>query len=362
MRQFSTWSLSLGRWFGVPVRLHAFFLLFAIFSMYLSTRNPDEGLARYGIACLIILFISVVLHEVGHCLAAIRVGGRIGEFIIGPLGGLDDHDVPHEPRAELATSLAGPLMNLIICLVCIPLLLNRDVEAVGILGLLNPLHPWQVTDGSLSTAVLKLTFWINWLLVLSNALPAFPMDGGRILRSLLWPRFGYRSAVIYVARVAKVLAALMVGFAILQHDAFPTGIVPAWVPMSFFAIFLFFSANQEVERLAQDDFDEDLFGYDFSQEIDEFDDHDFDTHEFEDEETASAQPTTGFLAQWVEKRRKERQRQHHALEEEDERRMDEILAQLHEHGIDSLPPADREILNRVSARYRTRRQSSTSPQ
>ncbi|MCG8585508.1 MAG: hypothetical protein MI757_12425, partial [Pirellulales bacterium] len=278
-----------------------------------------------------------------------------GAFVIGPLGGLDDHDVPHEPRAELATSLAGPLMNLLICLVCVPLLMNRGVTTDGVLGLLNPLHPWQVTEGTLTLGILKLTFWINWLLLLSNALPAFPMDGGRILRSLLWPRYGYRSAVIYVSRVAKVLAALMVGFAVLQHDAFPSGIVPAWVPMSFFAIFLFFSANQEVERLGQEDLDEDLFGYDFSQELDEFDDP-----EFDEEEYASNQPSSGFLAQWVEKRRKERERRHRAMEEEDERRMDEILAQLHEHGIESLPPADREILNRVSARYRHRRQSSTS--
>ena len=356
MRHFSTWSVSLGRWFGVPVRLHAFFLLFAIFSMYLSTRNPDEKLFEYGVACLIILFVSVVLHEIGHCLAALRAGGRVGQFVVGPLGGLSEHDVPHEPRAELVTSLAGPLMNVIVCLACIPLLLNRGVSADGILGLLNPLHPWQVTDPNLTDGVLKLTFWINWLLLFAYALPAFPMDGGRILRSLLWPRFGYRSAVIYVANVAKVLAALMVILAVANHDAFPTGIVPAWVPMSFFAIFLYFSANQEVERLGQEELDEDLFGYDFSQELDEFDDPDFD----EDDEPAVEQPSSGFLAQWVEKRRQQRERRHHALEDEDEQRMDEILARLHKHGIESLSPADRDTLNRVSDRYRHRRQSSTS--
>ena len=358
MRQFSTWSVNLGRWFGVPVRLHAFFLLFAIFSLYLSTLDPTHEMFRYGVACLVILFVSVVLHEVGHCLMALRVGGRIGEFVIGPLGGLDDHDVPHEPRAELATSLAGPLMNVIVCLACIPLLLNRGVSAEGIYGLLNPLHPWQVTVGGLTDGILKLTFWINWLLLLSNLMPAFPMDGGRILRSLLWPRFGYRSAVIYVATVAKVLAALMVILAVAKHDAFPIGIVPAWVPMSFFAVFLYFSANQEVERLGHDELDEDLFGYDFSQELDEFDNTEFD----EQDELLASQPSSGFLAQWMEKRRNERERRHHAIEEDDEQRMDEILARLHQHGIESLSPADRDILNRVSARYRHRQQSSASPQ
>ena len=329
--------------------------------MYLSTRDPNEGLARYGAACLLILFVSVVLHEIGHCLMALRVGGRIGEFVIGPLGGLNDHDVPHEPRAELATSIAGPLVNLIVCLACIPLLLNRGVSAEGIYGLLNPLNPWRVTDVGMTESVLKLTFWINWLLLLSNALPAFPMDGGRILRSLLWPRFGYRSAVIYVANVAKVLAAVMVILAVVKHDAFPMGVVPAWVPMSFFAIFLYFSANQEVERLGQEELDEDLFGYDFSQELDEFEDPEFDHPGFDDDEEAkTAQPSSGFLAQWMEKRRQERERRHHAMEDEDEQRMDEILARVHKHGIDSLSPSDRETLNRVSARYRNRRQSSAS--
>src|SRR6185436_12091298 len=109
------------------------------------------------------------LHEIGHCLAAFRVGGSADQIVLGPLGGLATPHVPHEPQNELACALAGPAVNFLVCLMLAPPLAMAGAD---VLGLLRPLQPKDVTEGALLLAGLKLTFWINWLLVLVNMLPA----------------------------------------------------------------------------------------------------------------------------------------------------------------------------------------------
>ena len=242
------------------MRLHAFFLLFAVFVIHLY---PPEEIFSHGVLFLIILLTSVIIHEIGHSLAAMRVGGQTPLIVIGPLGGLSQSEIPHDPAAELMTALAGPMVNLAVCLLSAALLWACDSGA-ALLDLLNPLSPIGIV-GPVSLNILKLTFWTNLVLLLINALPAFPLDGGSVLRSLLLPKFGYRSAVIYVSRVAKVTSVVLLVLAVVNPNPFPSAIVPAWLPLTFLLIYLYFSANQEVHRLDEQDLDEDLFGYDFSQ-------------------------------------------------------------------------------------------------
>ena len=152
---------------------------------------------------LAILFVSVLAHELGHCFAARRMGGRADQIMLWPLGGLVSINLSHQPQEELVTAAAGPIVNLFICLATLPALALAGVD-VRLLG--NPLVAPQTADGMSLTYVLELTAWINWLLVLVNLLPAYPLDGGRVLRSIVWQRKGYRTAVIVVARVAKATA------------------------------------------------------------------------------------------------------------------------------------------------------------
>jgi Zn-dependent protease len=345
MRDFSNWSLNLGEWCGVQVRLHAFFLLFAVFTLYLSTRDQAAaGMGYAGPLILIILFLSVLAHEVGHSFAAFKVGGSTEQIVLGPLGGFTQPTVPHEPQHELLTALAGPLVNLAIWLLTAPLL---GLAGVELTGLLNPLEPKAVVEGAPWLVALKLTFWLNWLLVLVNLLPAFPLDGGRILRSILWPAFGPRTAVLVVARGAMITAVGMCVIAWVLRDAFPTALVPAWMALLLFAIFLFFSAQQEIARLEEHDSEEELFSYDFSQGYTSLE------RNFERQRRRGPGP----LRRWLEKRRDDKRIAQQQLEQEEESQVDAILARLHETGMDGLSAKERSLLERVSARYRNRQSS-----
>jgi Zn-dependent protease len=349
MRDFSSWSLNLGKWHGVHVRLHAFFLLFGVCTLYLMTAkalgltdDPGQGMF-YGLMLLGILFLSVLAHEVAHCLAAFRVGGGGDQIVIWPFGGLSQPHVPHEYQHELITAVAGPLVNLVICLLVAPLvwMLQQDLW-----GLLKPLDPHALFEGSAWLVSLKLTLWLNWMLVLVNLLPAFPLDGGRVLRSILWRWFDYRTAVLVVTWGAKFIAAGLCVMAWLKWSESPS-LDPSWVALLLLAMFLFFSAKQEMARLDEQEMDEELFSYDFSQGYTSLDRH------FESPRPSGGNP----LRRWLADRQRVRHQKQQLVEQEEERRVDEILAQLHETGMDRLSAKDRALLQRVSARYRNRQQS-----
>ncbi|MEX0611005.1 MAG: site-2 protease family protein, partial [Pirellulales bacterium] len=204
MRDLLSWNLSLGRWAGVQVRLHVFFLLFVVLAIHFSMEDKD--LLGQMLVSIGVLFLSVLAHEFGHCYAAWKVGGTADQVLIWPLGGLAQVNVSHEPFNELATSLAGPLVNFAVCLLTLPLLLLLGAEG-GLLRLINPFSPPPaVQDSAWWANAVGLVFWINWMLLVVNVLPAYPLDGGRVLRSLLWFRHGYRTSVVVVARVAMVTA------------------------------------------------------------------------------------------------------------------------------------------------------------
>jgi hypothetical protein len=218
----------------------------------------------------------------------------------------------------------------------------------GFAGLLNPLQPDNVIEGSPWLVAAKLTFWLNWLLIVVNLLPAFPMDGGAALRALLWPAFDYRTAALVVTRVAKVSALGLCLIAWLLRDAFAPAAIPAWVPLVVFALFVFFGAQQEAARLEEQDDDDDLYSYDFSQG--------YTSLERNAEVTRRSGP--GALRRWLDARREARRRRQRMVEQDEERQVDEILARLHETGMQGLSASERALLHRVSARYRGRTRSS----
>lgn len=332
MRDLLSWNLSLGRWAGVRVRLHVFFVIFAILAL------SPQGDPRYGAVALGILLASVLLHEIGHCVAARGVGGHADEILLWPFGGLAQVQVPHEPRSELVAALAGPLANVLLCLVAMPvLLLAGSSELLS----LNPLRPPYVAPGFPWQLVVAMTFWINWTLLLMNLLPAFPLDGGRALRAILWPMAGYRRAVLQVSWVARLTGVALCIIGWLLYDAYPF----AWIPLALLGVFLFFSAKQEAERLQQREAEEGSFGYDFSQGYTSLE------RAFE---APRKQPGPGPVRRWLEQRRRARQERQREIEEEEDRRVDDVLVRLHQHGLEGLSPEDRALLDRVSARYRNR--------
>jgi Zn-dependent protease len=340
MHDIASWSVSLGRWGGLQIRVHALFVLFAIGTVSMGAM-AGEGLTWVGYALVGLLFLSVLLHELGHCYAAFREGGDPDQIVIGPLGGLAPIQTPHEPRAELFTALAGPTVNFTISATLAIVL--AAAFSVNPLPLLHPLMPMGVTDGGPLVATAKLALWLNWVLLLVNLLPAFPFDGGQMLRSLLWQSKGYRTSVLIVAAIAKATAVVLLIAALLIMDEPAASPIPTWGPLAVLAAFLYFSAKQEVARLDRNTNDEEYVGYDFSPTFSHFD--------------SPAGKPPSLLAMWRKNRQLQKQQRRREREAADEARVDEILARLHECGIEGLPAEDRAILQRVSARYRSRQGS-----
>jgi Zn-dependent protease len=341
MGDFSAWSIRIGRWQGVGLRLHIFFVLFAVQLLYLAWLAKDPGLVGFTLVSLGVLLVSVLLHELGHLWTCLRFGGNPEDAVLWPLGGIGTPPTPYEPQIDLMTALAGPVVNAAIMIVVAPLLL---ISGESVLNLFVPLVPSGLTEGATFVVVLKLIFWINWLLLLFNLLPAFPFDGGYALRSVLSMQLDYRSSVLWVTRVAMIAALAICVLAYLVRDVNTTELVPTWVPLLLFAVFLWFGAQQEEARLEQLEGDE-FLGYDFSQGYTSL-----------ERDAKNRQPPPNPIRRWLNERREARQRRQAEIEREEEAQMDQILARLHETGLPGLSPHERAILDRVSQRLRNRQQ------
>ncbi len=221
-------SLKLGKLLGVEVYLHFTFLLllaFLGFAYWRSTRDVASTLL--GIGFVLALFGCVVLHELGHALMARRFGIRTRDITLLPIGGVARLErMPESPMQELWVALAGPAVNGVIAAVLFAGLIATDGLA--------PARDIGVTEGSFWQRLMAL----NLVLAAFNLLPAFPMDGGRVLRALLSTRLGRRRATAIAARIGQAMAILfgVVGF---LYNPF----------LIFIAIFVYLGAQAEAESV-----------------------------------------------------------------------------------------------------------------
>jgi len=343
MSDLPLWSFYLARLRRVSFRIHPLFVAVAVFAVFLSTSQVGQESLGYGLLAVAVLAASVLAHEAGHLVIAVRVGGAADQIVLGPLGGLAVPEVPRESQAELLTALAGPLVNLAVVMVSLPLLLASGGSA---LELLSPLQPIGLHQGSWWLVTLKLVFWINWLLLIVNILPAFPLDGARALRALLTPAVDYRSAALVAVRTSKLTAVGVLILAWLLLGEHSAAVLPTWVPLALFAVFIYSNASAEAARIDESEWDEELFNYDFSQGYTSL------------ERTMDPpRKPRGSMRRWIDNRRELRRRRRQWQEREEERQVDDILVRLHEVGMDGLTTKERALLNRVSARYRDRQDS-----
>ena len=339
MRDLLSWNLSLGRWGGVQIRVHVFFLLFVLVALHFGSSGGNEKLFWETAAVLAIFLASVLAHEIGHCLAAWRVGGTVDQIVLWPLGGLTQINVSHDPQSEFITSVAGIVVNLALCLLAAPLLI---VEQSNLANLFNPLLPPVNVEGLTWLNACEWLFWTNWLLFLVNCLPALPFDGGRGMRAILWMHYEFRTGVVLSARVAQATAFVLWGVAAwLVHRSSDYSF--AALPFALVGVLLFFGAKQEIDRLYDAESDDALFGYDFSQGYTSL-----------EKAAPSRKAPSSPVRKWLDERRAKRLERQRQLEADEERRVDEVLVRLHQLGLHGLSEDERALLNRVSARYRSR--------
>ena len=188
------WTITLGRVAGTEIKVHlTFFILVAFWGM---AGYQQAGAPGAVAACLMLfaLFACVLLHEFGHILMAKRFGVRTPDVILLPIGGVARLErIPDEPRQELLIALAGPAVTLAIVLLLYALLaLGGDAPSFG------PLDP----DGPF----LQMLMRVNFFLLVFNLFPAFPMDGGRVLRAILASRMGLAAGTRIAARFGQASA------------------------------------------------------------------------------------------------------------------------------------------------------------
>jgi Zn-dependent protease/CBS domain-containing protein len=218
------WSWRVGQLAGIELRIHATSLLLLGWvwtSYWMASKCMQAMLA--GIGFIVGLFVCVVLHELGHAVAARRFGIQTRDITLLPIGGVARLErMPDEPQQELWVALAGPAVNVVIAAVlCVWLALTHGWA---------PLSQLTIAAGSFGERLLLA----NLSLAAFNLMPAFPMDGGRVLRALLASRMSYPKATQMAASTGQALA-LVLGF---------IGLFTNPVPL-FIGLFVWIGASQE---------------------------------------------------------------------------------------------------------------------
>ena len=218
------WSTRIGTFAGIGVYVHTTFLILIAWVAFAHWQTEHSVSAAVGgVAFVLALFGCVVLHEFGHALTARRFGIRTRDITLLPIGGLARLErMPDDPKQELWVALAGPAVNVVIAVALFVVL--------QVTGTFAPLSTLSVTGGSF----LERLMIVNVFLVAFNMLPAFPMDGGRVLRALLAVRMDYTRATQLAANIGQGMA-LVFGLIGLFINPF----------LIFIAFFVWIGAGQE---------------------------------------------------------------------------------------------------------------------
>ncbi len=321
-----SWSLSFGTWFDTRVRVSVFFPLIVL-TICLHLKD-----LRLGLVVSAILFVSVLLHEFAHILAARLSGGSGNEILIWPLGGIASVQSASSFQSQFFTPAAGPLLNLAICVMTV-----IPVYSSNVLG--TALNPLDFPAVGLATTPVQnlqiLIFAVNWRLFVLNLLPVYPLDGGRMLQACL--RLRWRSETsnhiyLYVGFFAGLLG-MFIGL-MIEH---------VWL-VFLGAVVMLLNLHETFQMRTSEAYDDSFMGYDFSQGY----------TSLERDEPVQSERRPGLLQRWREKRRLAKNRRRSERDAEAERQLDMLLEKINNSGYDSLTVAERRQLNRASNRYRNR--------
>jgi len=222
---------------GIPIYLHWTLGLFLMFFIWFSV-NQSQGLESTLIMAgfIFCLFACILLHELGHALTALRYGIQTKDIILSPIGGLARlENIPDNPKQEFIIAINGPLVNLLIAIILFSFLMITGME-------LTP----ELRNGKLNVSknsFLQLLLVMNVAVFLFNLIPAFPMDGGRILRSILSSRIGKTRATFWAAFLGRVIAIGFFVFAIYNNH----------LVLGLIGPFIFFVAGREYKQVKLQD-------------------------------------------------------------------------------------------------------------
>ena len=390
MRDMLSWGVNLPRMFGIPVKVHWLFFVVTI-GLFLRQVVGERNIVWWGdvfLFTVVLLFGIVLLHELGHCLGGRLVGGEPQEILIWPLGGLAFVDVPHTARANFITVVAGPMVNLVLAVLCGGLLAvsgfvpnpftldpytaamrstrdgrtytseyglklyepggsrpvdpppglvdafnKRDAFTVNEIleKAANASPPYQRAQATGFVVWVYRIFWLNCVLLAFNLLPAYPMDGGQLLMTAVWARRDYHTAARVAGMSGFVVGLLVVVGSIAFNETLFMGL----------GLFMMYSAYT---RLTQAEAEDSGYG-DFSQGY---------TSLERDDPPPTARPKVGPVRKWLQARTARRIQKELEAQQADDERMDQLLEKIARSGKGSLTAEEQRFMERVSARYRNR--------
>ncbi|HSG31119.1 MAG TPA: site-2 protease family protein [Thermodesulfobacteriota bacterium] len=221
------WSWKIGNFSGIDLKVHATFAIIIVWVLYNTiTAGDDIWMTIETLLFVLTIFACVVLHEYGHALTAKKYGIKTLDIILLPIGGVARLEkMPDDPKQELWVALAGPAVNVAIASIIFTFLYLS--------GTTIPIINIDISADSFLVKLMAL----NIILVLFNMLPAFPMDGGRVLRALLALKMEYVKSTTIASKIGKAMAILFGILGVLSYDSNPFLIV--------IAVFVWFGANHE---------------------------------------------------------------------------------------------------------------------
>ena len=222
-------SLKLGTIAGIGVFIHWTFTFLIAFVVFINYRNGQKAIQiAWAIAFLISIFFSVFLHELGHALAAKKYGIKTKDITFLPIGGIARLEIiPEKPIEELLVALAGPFVNIAIALICL-IFIGLPTDSKQFYA--------ELSNGVDSNNFILNYFLVNFWLAAFNLIPAFPMDGGRVLRALLSFKIDRHIATKIAARIGQFIAIVFVFFGFFSSPF-----------LVIIGVFIFFGAQIETE-------------------------------------------------------------------------------------------------------------------
>lgn len=324
-----SWSFPVGSLFQTRIRISFLMpLLFVV--MFLVIREPV-----WAAKVCVILLASTLLHELfGHIWVARVTGGQGNEILLWPLGGLANVSPAPNFWSRFATAAGGPFVNLLLCMMTLP----SVVLSEGGMSLLNPfILNLDVLNADPFGGWLLLIFQINFMLFLVNLLPAFPLDGGRMLEAVFRTQMEFVLARQISIRIGMACSFLLFAVGLIVEES--------W--LAILASFVMVMNFWEQIRLEQDPYlgASEFEQYDFSEGYTSL-----------EREEKSAEVSSSLWTQWKEKREQKKQIQEELALMEDEQTIDLLLEKIHRDGVESLSTAEKRALDQASARMKNRRE------
>jgi Zn-dependent protease len=321
---FLNYSFPVGSLSGVRIFLHWTFPLFLVIYSLVEGRQHGAVWGWQVALTFVGLFAIVLLHEFGHVFAGRREGTDAERVTLSPLGGLATLGEEMEGGSEVRIAAAGPAVNVAFLLIFLPIFAIAGIK-IG-LDYLNPFWFWPTStvdgNGTFLRELIYLIHKANLIVLLFNLIPAFPMDGGRILRGILHGRMGRIRSTIAVTTVAIAAAAVLLVWAVLE----------SMLILAFIAVSVGISAYLTRKRAIA--IGAEYGGGDIFQG--------YRPVEYGVEPSRRAERE-------LEKKRKQREKEK-AKEREIDARVDELLAKISEHGMNSLTRREKAFLNKASRR------------